>query len=218
MSIQGRLDTFTPTAGTRFETDEPRTPSGAGQQPPIFVAADRVIYAPGDPAGGIYTVEFGGVRVYRLLTDGRRQISAFHLPGEIFGLEAGDTHRCFAEAMCATGLRIACRRSVRKELEAKLLPMALTSLTQAQQHLLVLGRQNSMERVAAFLLELFERQGGLPQIELPMSRMDIADYLGLTIETVSRVFSKLKQNQVIRLRNSRRVEIVRMAALCDMAS
>lgn len=218
MTIQARLDIFTPAAGARFGADEPRTPSVASPQPSIFVAADKMIYAPGDPAADIFTVEFGGVRVYRLLSDGRRQISAFHLPGEIFGLEAGDTHRCFAEAMCATGLKIACRRSARKELDATFLPMALTSLTQAQQHLLVLGRQNSMERVAAFLLELCERQGGLPHIELPMSRMDIADYLGLTIETVSRAFSKLKQSRVIKLCNSRHVEIVRMAALSDMAS
>ena len=82
----------------------------------------------------------------------------------------------------------------------------------------MLGRQNSIERVAAFLLEMSERQGGLRQVELPMSRLDIADYLGLTIETVSRVFSKLKHRGVIRLPSLRSVEIVRWQTLQNMAS
>jgi CRP/FNR family nitrogen fixation transcriptional regulator len=96
--------------------------------------------------------------------------------------------------------------------------MALQSLVRAQEHLLVLGRQNSVERVAAFLLEMSERQGGLPQVELPMTRTDIADYLGLTIETVSRVFSRLKQKGVIRLPTLRCVEIVKGQILQDMTT
>jgi CRP/FNR family nitrogen fixation transcriptional regulator len=96
--------------------------------------------------------------------------------------------------------------------------MALQSLVRAQEHLLVLGRQNSVERVAAFLLEMSQRQGGLPQVELPMSRTDIADYLSLTIETVSRVLSRLKQKGVIRLPTLRSVEIVKWQILQDMAT
>ncbi|TIT60209.1 MAG: transcriptional regulator, partial [Mesorhizobium sp.] len=87
----------------------------------------------------------------------------------------------------------------------------------AQEHLLVLGRQNAIERIAAFLVDLAERQGGLRQVELPMSRVDIGDYLGLTIETVSRVFTKLKERGVIRLLSLRCIEIVRQDALRDMS-
>lgn len=96
--------------------------------------------------------------------------------------------------------------------------MALQSLVRAQEHLLVLGRQNAVERLAAFLLDMAERQGSLRHIDLPMARADIGDYLGLSIETVSRVFSRLRQKDVIRLSNLRTVEIVKRQALEDLAA
>jgi CRP/FNR family nitrogen fixation transcriptional regulator len=96
------------------------------------------------------------------------------------------------------------------------LPLALRTLSRAQRHLLVVGRQNAIERVAAFLLDMAERQGGLDRIDLPMSRGDIADYLGLTVETVSRIFTKLRAKGIIRLDGAREIEIVRWQALVDM--
>ena len=192
----------------------------AGQLPaPTFFHAGAEIYAQGEMCGNLYKVEFGGVRIYRLLSDGRRQISAFHLAGETFGFEADNTHHFFAEAICATGIRIL-RTSPGSQhnLATELLPIALRGLVRAQEHLLVLGRQNSLERIAAFLLEMSERQDGLRQIELPMSRSDIADYLGLTIETVSLVLTRLKQKGVIRLPSLRSVEIVKWKMLEDMAT
>ncbi|RWC61847.1 helix-turn-helix domain-containing protein [Mesorhizobium sp.] len=185
-------------------------------QPLSFFAAGSEIYAQGEKAGAFYQVEFGAVRIYRLLADGRRQISAFHLAGETFGFEAGTTHHFFAEAINATGVRVF-RFAAGMDLSGQLLPLALKGLTRAQEHLLVLGRQNAIERVAAFLVDMAERQGGLRQVELPMSRMDIGDYLGLTIETVSRVFTKLKEKGVIRLVSLRCVEIVRQDVLRDMS-
>lgn len=185
---------------------------------PAFFPAGTEIYAQGQKCGNLYTVEFGGVRIYRLLSDGRRQISAFHLAGETFGFEADNTHHFFAEAICATGIRVLRSRFVHDDLAVEILPMALQGLVRAQEHLLVLGRQNSMERVSAFLLEMSERQGGLRQVELPMSRTDIADYLGLTIETVSRVLSRLKLKGIIRLPTLRSVEIVKWQVLQDMAA
>lgn len=179
---------------------------------PTLFAAGAEIYAQGETCNCLYRVEFGAVRIYRLLADGRRQISAFHLAGETFGFEAGDTHHFFAEAIVATGIRML-RTSPGA---ADLLPMALKSLVRAQEHLLVLGRQNALERVSAFLADMAERQGGLRQVELPMSRNDIADYLGLTIETVSRIFTRLKQEGVIRLPSLRRVEIVKLQVLHDL--
>ena len=184
-------------------------------QPVSFFPAGAEIYAQGEKAGAFYQVEFGAVRIYRLLADGRRQISAFHLAGETFGFEAHSTHHFFAEAINATGVRVF-RLAAGADMSHQLLPLALKGLTRAQEHLLVLGRQNAIERVAAFLVDMAERQGGLRQVELPMSRMDIGDYLGLTIETVSRVFTRLKDKGVIRLLNLRSIEIVKQDVLQAM--
>ena len=188
---------------------------GATVQPVSFFPAGAEIYAQGEKAGALYQVEFGAVRIYRLLADGRRQISAFHLSGETFGFEADATHHFFAEAINATGVRVL-RTPSGMDMSRQLLPLALKGLTRAQEHLLVLGRQNAIERVAAFLVEMSERQGGLRQVELPMSRIDIGDYLGLTIETVSRVFTRLKENGVIRLLSLRSIEILKRDMLLAM--
>jgi CRP/FNR family nitrogen fixation transcriptional regulator len=191
-----------------FETAQP--------QPLSFFAAGAEIYAQGEKAGSVYQVEFGAVRVYRLLADGRRQISAFHLAGETFGFEADVKHHFFAEAINATAVRV-CRFAVGSDSSRQLLPLALKGLCRAQEHLLVVGRQNAIERVAAFLVDMAERQGGLRQVELPMSRMDIGDYLGLTIETVSRVLTRLKDKGVIRLINLRNIEIIKQDVLLTMS-
>ena len=184
-------------------------------QPALFFAAGSEIYGQGEQAGSLYQVEFGAVRVYRLLADGRRQISAFHLAGETFGFEADSTHHFFAEAIVGTGIHAFCLSAV-ADFSRELLPLALRGMTRAQEHLLVLGRQNAIERVAAFLVDMAERQGGLNEVELPMSRQDIGDYLGLTIETVSRIFSKLRGKGIIKLRGLRTVEITKLGTLETM--
>ncbi|MHA6644514.1 helix-turn-helix domain-containing protein [Mesorhizobium sp. A623] len=183
-----------------------------------FFRPGAEIYAPGEKSGKLYQVEIGAVRIHRLLTDGRRQISAFHLPGEAFGLEADVTHHFFAEAICGTAVRVMRPSSYQDETAAKLLPMALQTLVRVQEHLLVLGRQNADERIAAFMTDMSERQGGLTQIELPMSRLDIADYLGLTIETVSRMFTRLRQKGIIELPTLRSANIIKLQTLKAMAS
>lgn len=177
--------------------------------------ANSEIYAPGDRANALYQVEFGAVRIYRLLSDGRRQISAFHVAGEVFGFEASDRHGFFAEAISACGIR-SYRMPPEEQVARELLPIALQALVRAQEHMLVIGRQAAGERVAAFLIEMMERQGGLNQIDLPMSRTDIGDYLGLTIETVSRAFSRFRESGHIRLINTRTVEIRKPEALRAM--
>ncbi|MBE0694940.1 MAG: helix-turn-helix domain-containing protein [Aquamicrobium sp.] len=210
--IPPRADSARPVRG------EICSPFGASAQAPVFFPAGKEIYAQGEKSGNLYKVEFGAVRVYRLLADGRRQISAFHLADEVFGFETDSTHHFFAEAICGTGIRVLRLSSFRDERAGELLPMALEGLIRTQEHLLVLGRQNAVERVAAFIADMSERQGGLPQVELPMSRADIADYLGLTIETVSRIFTRLKHKDVIRLPNLRSVEIVKWQVLQELAS
>lgn len=206
-----------PAAITAIRPAAPAPLAALAALPVDFYPAGSEIFAQGEKAGSLYQVEFGVVRVYRLLADGRRQISAFHVAGEIFGFEAGPRHHFFAEAVAATGLRVM-RPSARADLARDLLPLALEELVRAQEHLLVLGRQNAAERVAAFLLDMAERQGGLEQIELPMSRADIGDYLGLTIETVSRVFSRFRKAGIIRLPSLRGVTILRWPALRALAS
>ncbi|WP_026621904.1 CRP/FNR family transcriptional regulator, nitrogen fixation regulation protein (plasmid) [Ensifer sp. WSM1721] len=179
--------------------------------------ADREIYAEGDLIEKCYQVSTGAVRVYRLLSDGRRQVVSFHFPGEMFGFEAGLSHCFFAEATTETTLAVFGRRQM-QERSRDLLALALTGMARAQQHLLVIGRQCAVERIAAFLVDLCERQGGGRQLRLPMSRQDIADYLGLTIETVSRVVTRLKERSVIVLRDTRTIDIMKPDALHSLCN
>lgn len=172
--------------------------------------ANSVVYAQGDTAGPLYLVAFGAVRLCRLTSDGRRQISGFVLPGEVFGFEARGEHHFYAECVDATGIRVL-RPS--GDASASTLNLALQTLTRAQEHLLVLGRQNAVERMAAFLVDLAERQGNEKSVLLPMQRNDIADYLGMTFETVSRVIGRLKAMRIIQLRTTREIEILNSAGL-----
>ena len=155
------------------------------------------VYGESEPADYIYQVKSGAVRSYKLLSDGRRQIGAFHLAGDIFGLENGSEHRFTAEAIVDTTVRLIKRNSLELVAESdamvarNLLSMTTTNLQHAEDHMLLLGRKTSLERVAAFLLEMDRRLTAADVMALPMSRRDIADYLGLTLETVSRAISHL---------------------------
>lgn len=180
-------------------------------------SSNAEIYAQGSRAVALYQVESGTVRIFRLLADGRRQISAFHVAGEVFGFEAGTTHRFFAEAVSRCRIRVY-QRPIIADLHSAILPAALDALVRTQEHLIVIGRQCATERVAAFLLDLMERQGGQGQVELAMSRTDIADYLGLTIETVSRAFSKFKEAGFIHLKNARAVDVTDAGALRELCA
>ncbi|WP_426418736.1 helix-turn-helix domain-containing protein [Bradyrhizobium genosp. A] len=157
------------------------------------------IYGEKEPAEYVYQVRSGAVRSYKLLSDGRRQIGAFHLVGDIFGLENGGVHRFTAEAIVETTVRLIKRQSLEivagsDAMVAKnLLSMTTNNLQHAEDHMLLLGRKTSLEKVAAFLLEMDVRLTAAGVMALPMSRRDIADYLGLTLETVSRSLSRLHE-------------------------
>src|ERR1700754_899575 len=157
------------------------------------------IYGEAEPADYVYQVIDGAVRSYKLLSDGRRQIGAFHLVGDIFGLENGDVHRFTAEAIVDTAVRLVKRISLEHVAEEdlivarSLLSMTTTNLQHAEDHMLLLGRKTSLERVAAFLVEMDKRLTAAGVMALPMCRRDIADYLGLTLETVSRALSRLHE-------------------------
>jgi CRP/FNR family nitrogen fixation transcriptional regulator len=161
------------------------------------------IYGEAEPADYVYQVIEGAVRSYKLLSDGRRQIGAFHLIGDIFGLENGDFHRFTAEAIVDTTVHLMKRASLELVAEADtlvardLLKMTTSNLQHAEDHMLLLGRKTSLERVAAFLLEMDGRLTSSGVMALPMCRRDIADYLGLTLETVSRALSYLHDRGIL---------------------
>jgi CRP/FNR family nitrogen fixation transcriptional regulator len=172
------------------------------------------VYGEKDPAEYVYQVKTGAVRSYKLLTDGRRQIGAFHLVGDIFGLENGGAHRFTAEAVIKTTVHFIRRRTLETAAEGNtvvarnLLGMTTSNLEHAENHMLLLGRKTSLERVAAFLLEMDRRLTGARVMALPMSRQDIADYLGLTLETVSRALSRLHQAGLLDFNGHKQREIV----------
>jgi CRP/FNR family transcriptional regulator, nitrogen fixation regulation protein len=161
------------------------------------------IFGEAEPAEYVYQVIDGAARSYKLLSDGRRQIGAFHLTGDIFGLENGGAHRFTAEAIVDTTVRLVKRASLVHVAESDvtvahdLLNMTATNLKHAEDHMLLLGRKTSLERVAAFLLEMDQRLTAAGVLALPMCRRDIADYLGLTLETVSRALSALEDQGIL---------------------
>lgn len=169
--------------------------------------AGATVYGQGDPVGQLYMVEFGTVRLCRVSADGRRQISAFYFAGEVFGFESGDQRHFYAEAVDSAGIRLL-RPSDSNQFNQSMLKVALESLIRAQEHLMVLGRQNSMEKVAAFLLDIAERQKSDRIVDLSMQRGDIADYLGLSLETVSRILTKLKCAGTIRIPHVKHIELL----------
>jgi CRP/FNR family nitrogen fixation transcriptional regulator len=172
------------------------------------------IYGEKEPAEYVYQVKIGAVRSYKLLSDGRRQIGAFHLVGDIFGLENGSEHRFTAEAIVNTTVRLIKRRSLEIVAESdamvsrNLLSMTTSNLQHAEDHMLLLGRKTSLERVAAFLIEMDRRLTAAGVMPLPMSRRDIADYLGLTLETVSRALSRLHELGILGFIGSNQRQIV----------
>lgn len=172
------------------------------------------IYGQAEPADYIYQIVDGAVRRYKLLSDGRRQIGAFHLIGDIFGLENNAIHRFTAEAIVDTTVRLIKRRSLEHVAESDalvaihLLNMTTSNLQHAEDHMLLLGRKTSLERVAAFLLEMDRRLTAGGVIALPMCRRDIADYLGLTLETVSRALSHLHGEGVLGFADQTQRQIV----------
>ncbi|MBR0741248.1 helix-turn-helix domain-containing protein [Bradyrhizobium liaoningense] len=171
------------------------------------------IFGEKEPAEHVYQVKRGAVRSYKLLSDGRRQIGAFHLMGDIFGLENGERHRFTAEAVVETTVRMIKRESLRAVAETdavvarNLLSMTTHNLEHAENHMLLLGRKTALERVAAFIAEMDERTGA-STMSLPMNRRDIADYLGLTIETVSRAVSRLQNERVLAFVGTTQREII----------
>jgi CRP/FNR family transcriptional regulator, nitrogen fixation regulation protein len=176
----------------------------------ISVDRNAEIYGEKEPSDYFYKVVKGAVRTYKVLLDGRRQIGAFYLPGEIFGLEPGEEYAFSAEAIVDSKILFTRRNLVVSlagwdpEIGRQLWRLTGRELQRAQNHLLLLTKTAS-ERVASFLLEMDERIESSEEMKLTMSRRDIADYLGLTVETVSRMLTQFERASAIDLPSCKRI-------------
>jgi CRP/FNR family nitrogen fixation transcriptional regulator len=180
------------------------------------------IFSENEPADYLYKVVSGSVRTYKILSDGRRQVGGFYLPGDIFGLEFADEHTLSAEAIADTKVLIVKRAAIDAlagrdaAVARQLFNLSGRELCRVQDRILLLIK-SAQERVASFLLEMSERGPRGNAIELPMSRQDIADYLGLTIETVSRTLSSLEDSAAIEVPTARRIVLRNRPALSRMS-
>ena len=185
---------------------------------PMPFGRNTEIYGENEPAEYVYKVLSGAVRTYKVLNDGRRQIGAFYLAGDVFGLEIGDEHTFSAEAITDCKILVIKRSALvglaarDNDVARQLWAMTAAELQRAQNHIMLLIK-TAQERVAGFLLEMAKRSAAAVEIELPMSRQDIADYLGLTIETVSRTLTQLEKGAAIAVPSSRRIVLRNRAAL-----
>lgn len=181
-------------------------------------AADEEIFGQGEAAEFVYKVLSGAVRTSCIRVDGSRHIGGFHLPGDVFGLESGAAHGASAEAIITSQIglvrRSALERAAERDGDAARQLWSLTSreLASLQDHLRLLSHKDATRRVGGFLLKLSSRASG-GTLDLPMSREDIGDHLGLTLETVSRAFQRLAREETIALPSARRVVLRDTAAL-----
>lgn len=205
-------------AGRWSEETESRSPVDVVARLGVVTsyARNAEIFGEDQAAEHVYVVLSGAVRICKLLGDGRRQIETFCLAGDVFGWETAPKHRFSAEAVSECKV-IRVKKSILfaraaddAELSHALWALTAAELSRTQNHLLVLGRKTAQERVATFLLDMASRAGTSQgavgvEVTLPMSRQDIADFLGLTIETVSRTLTHLEEAAAIALPSSRRV-------------
>ncbi|OAF01188.1 nitrogen fixation protein FixK [Bradyrhizobium centrolobii] len=175
----------------------------------VHFTAGQIVFSEEDITTSFYNVLDGVMRLYKLLSDGRRQIVGFALPGDFLGMNISGRHNFSADAIGAVRVcqfaKTPFGRFIedRPHLLRRINELAIRELSQARDHMVLLGRRSADEKVAAFLLGWRERLLSLGMasdtVPLPMSRQDIADYLGLTIETVSRTFTKLERLGVIEI-------------------
>jgi CRP/FNR family nitrogen fixation transcriptional regulator len=190
----------------------------------VTIAEGRQICAEGDNTDVFYKVVSGVVRVCRFLNDGRRQIEAFHVAGEVFGFEMGEERQLAAEAVSDCTVICYRRRNVEslaqkdENITRQLFQYAMQNLAHAQGHSLILGRRGAAEKVASFLLGWAGDCANGRIVHLAMTRQDIADYLGLTIESVSRSLTQMERDGVIDLPNIRQVRFNNVEALEDLAA
>jgi CRP/FNR family nitrogen fixation transcriptional regulator len=185
-------------------------------------ARESEIYAQDDETEMFYRVVRGVVRTSKLTCDGRRQVGDFYYEGDLLGLEPGPLHRYGAEALTECELQIVRRNAVRvyageAEVDRAILAATAHELDRLQEHVVLLGRRSARERVASFLLALAQRESA-EAVDMPMGRQDMADYLGLTIETVSRMLTQLQGDAIVEFPATRRFQIRKWGALAAMTA
>jgi len=193
----------------------------------VRLAPGQILFQEGEEASDVFNLVRGVVKLYKLLPDGRRQITGFLFPGDFLGIAGAGGYSYNAEAVTETGL---CRFPRRQlfalferfpKLEHRLFAIATDELTAAQDQMLLLGRKTAEEKVASFLcrladrIDLGETRGG--EVPVPMTRSDIGDYLGLTVETVSRTLSRLRKRGLIAVPDVNRVVLLRREAIEEIA-
>jgi CRP/FNR family transcriptional regulator, nitrogen fixation regulation protein len=190
---------------------------------PVSFSRNEVIYSENRPADYVYKVISGSVRICKVLNDGRRRIEAFYLPGDVFGIEMDDAHHFSAEAITHSTILVVKRSALMSlanadgDVARRLWTFTARELRRMQDHVLLLTK-TAQERVASFLLDLAKRLAAVEEIEVPMPRQDIADYLGLTIETISRTLSQLEMQAAIALPTSRRIVLCNRNALSRLGA
>lgn len=205
---------FAPLVSTLPQTAETRLKTGA------------YLYYEGDEVEWLYQVTSGVLRLTRLLSDGRRQVIAFGYPGDIVGFPSANIHHTDCEALTDVRLQPFRRSALESgegdpQLHTALLQAALREISGMQDHFMMLGRKSASEKLASFLCVLAERVGidlgAYRSVTLPMSRSDIADFLGLTTETVSRTFTQLRKSKIIAIDNIYTIIIQRPTALLELS-
>lgn len=186
-----------------------------------------VIFVQGEPMDYVSVITQGVVACWRALDDGRRQITGFLYAGDVLGhlyeAEHGVTAQAVTDVQLCRFSRLTLERLANEEpqLEHQLFRKTLEELSEAHQHQLLLGRTSARERLAAFIVSLVRAmpppQPTVPILNLPMTRFDIADYLGLTFETVSRTFTALAKESLITLPTPQEVHVVRLESLEQLA-
>jgi CRP/FNR family transcriptional regulator, anaerobic regulatory protein len=185
----------------------------------------QTIVLEGDPCSHCFRVLTGAVRLYKATIDGRRQVIDFLVAGDCFGL-LGAHYTYSVEAITHSTLIRTPRASLaaavreRPALADRLIELAAAELARAHEQMLLLGRKNAQEKVASLLLELARRIGAdqaRPAFRLPISRQEMADHLGLTIETVSRTMTRLKEDGLIGLPTPQDIILLHPADLATLA-
>lgn len=188
----------------------------------VCFARNAEIYGQDDSTEMFYRVLRGVVRTSKVTFDGRRQVGDFYYAGALVGLEPGPLHRFAAEALTDCELQAVRRSALRAyagdaEVDRAILEATAREMDRLQEHIMLLGRRSARERVATFLLGLAQREPS-GQVDMPMGRQDMADYLGLTIETVSRMLTQLQGELVVEFPSTRRFQVHKWNALQAMAA
>lgn len=198
----------------------------AKKSPVARLKAASYLYFEGDEVEWLYQVTSGVMRLTRLLEDGRRQVIAFGYPGDIVGFPADGLHHTDCDVLVDATLqpyRLSCLEGGCGDAKAhqQLLQAALREISAMQDHFMMLGRKSAVEKIASFLCVLTDRvgeeKGNYTQVEIPMKRADIADFLGLTTETVSRTLTQLRKQKIIAIDNIHTIIVLHPTALLGLS-